>query len=117
MSPDQLPEIIAVKWKLWAMIVALGAATFGLRFSFLGVIGARPLPPMVLRLLRYTPMAVIPGLVAPAVLWPAATGDEPDPVRLAAAVMTVMAGVITRNTLASIGAGVAVLFGLPLLLG
>ncbi len=112
-----MSPIIADKAQLWTMVLALGALTFLLRFSFLGMIGNRALPPLVLKLLRYTPMAVIPGLVAPAVLWPAATGGETDPARLAAALATVAAGILTRNTLAAIAAGILTLFGLPLLLG
>lgn len=108
--------MIADKWQLWTVIVGLGIGTFLLRFSFLGLIGNRPLPEVVLRLLRYTPMAVIPGLVAPGVLWPAATGGETDPARLLAALATILAGIVTRNVLAAIFAGVAVLFGLPALL-
>ncbi|MDR0810547.1 MAG: AzlD domain-containing protein [Gemmobacter sp.] len=109
--------MIADKAQFWIMALSLGALTFLLRFSFLGMIGNRVLPPLLLKLLRYTPMAVIPGLVAPAVLWPAATGGETDPARLAAALATVGAGILTRNALAAIAAGVITLFGLPLLIG
>ncbi|MDQ1848780.1 AzlD domain-containing protein [Gemmobacter fulvus] len=112
-----IPEMIATKWQLWTVIFGLGLGTFLLRFSFLGLIGNRNLSPIVLKLLRYTPMAVIPGLVAPATLWPAATGGETDAARLAAACATVLVGVATRNTLAAIAAGAITLFGLPLLIG
>jgi len=56
---------------IWTIIVAVGIGTFLLRFSFLGVLGAARLPDWVLRHLRYTAVAVLPGLVAPLVLWPA----------------------------------------------
>jgi branched-subunit amino acid transport protein len=102
---------------VWTVILVLGFGTFALRFSFLGLLGNRSLPEWALRLLRYTPMAVIPGLVAPAVLWPAATQGETDPARLAAALATIAAGLIFRNTLAAISAGVVVLFTTPLLIG
>ena len=45
---------------IWFIIVVLGIGTFLIRFSFLGIVGRRPLPPVILRLLRYTPVAVIP---------------------------------------------------------
>ncbi len=96
--------------EIWTIIFVLGVGTFLIRFSFLGLIGERPLPPIVLRLLRYTPVAVIPGLVAPLVLWPAATGGTPDPARLAAAATTVAVGLMTRHVLAGILSGAAVLF-------
>lgn len=103
--------------KLWTVIVVLGGGTFLIRFSFLGLVGNRPLPAWAQRLLRYTPMAVIPGLVAPAVLWPAATGGQTDPARLAAALATIAVGVLTRNVLAAVLAGGLVLYTLPLLIG
>ena len=96
--------------EIWAIIVLLGLGTFLIRFSFLGLVGDRRLPPIVLRLLRYTPVAVIPGLVAPLVLWPAATGGQMDPARITAAVVTVAVGLWTRNVLAAIVAGAATLF-------
>lgn len=102
-------EAIADKTLLWTVILGLGGATFLLRFSFLGLIGNRVLPGFLLKMLRYTPMAMIPGLVAPGVVWPAATGGETDPARLIAAIVTIAVGIWLRNTLAAVGAGVAVL--------
>lgn len=96
-------------WQIWAVILGLGLGTYAIRLSFLGLIGNRPLPPMLLRFLRYTPMAVIPGLVAPAVVWPAATGGEADPARMIAALVTVLVGIVTRKTLWALAAGIATL--------
>ena len=62
--------------ELWTIIALLGIGTYLIRFSFLGPLGRVQLPPFVLRLLRYTPVAVLPALVAPLVLWPAATDEE-----------------------------------------
>ena len=102
-------ETIADKWQLWAVILGLGATTFLLRFSFLGLIGNRILPGFLLKMLRYTPMAMIPGLVAPGVVWPAAPGGVPDTARLIAAMVTIAVGIWFRSTLAAVGAGVAAL--------
>ncbi len=98
-------------FEIWTVIVLLGTGTYLIRFSFLGLVGDKPLPPLVLRLLRYTPVAVIPGLVAPLVLWPQATGGQPEPGRLAAAFVTLLVGWWTKNLLAAIAAGAATLFG------
>lgn len=95
---------------IWLIILALGAGTFLLRFSFLGMIGARQLPEWALRYLRYTAVAVLPGLVAPLVLWPQATGGTPDPARLLAAAATVAGGVATRSTLPAILCGLVTLY-------
>ncbi|MDO5528642.1 MAG: AzlD domain-containing protein, partial [Paracoccus sp. (in: a-proteobacteria)] len=94
---------------IWLIIAALGLGTFLLRYSFLGVIGNRPMPDWVLRLLRYTPVAVLPALVAPLVMWPEATGGAPDPARLAAAFAAIAIGWATKSVLAAILAGAGTL--------
>ncbi|MBL3573458.1 AzlD domain-containing protein [Rhodovulum sulfidophilum] len=101
----------------WAIIVALGIGTFLLRFSFLGAMGGRQLPDWLLRHLRYTPVAVLPALVAPAVAWPEATGGDPDPARLAAAFVTVAVGWWRKSVIAAICAGAATLYAMLFLLG
>ncbi|WP_306753240.1 AzlD domain-containing protein [Paracoccus actinidiae] len=96
---------------IWLVIVVLGIGTFLIRWSFLGALGGRDLHPWVLRMLRYTPVAVLPALVAPLVVWPAATGGQPDPARLAAAMVTVAVGLWTKNMIGAILAGALTLFG------
>ena len=97
------------EWKIWLTIIGLGAASFGLRFVFLGLIGDRAMPEWVLRHLRYTAVAVLPALIAPLVLWPSATDGTFDPLRFAAAMTTLAVGYKTRNVVASILAGAAIL--------
>ncbi|PVA07348.1 AzlD domain-containing protein [Thalassorhabdomicrobium marinisediminis] len=97
---------------IWTVILVLGVGTYLIRFSFLGLIGGRRLPDWALRHLRYTAVAVLPGLVAPMVLWPAATGGEVDPARLSAALATFGVGILTRNVIASILTGGVVLYGM-----
>ena len=96
--------------EIWVVILVLAVGTFLIRFSFLGIIGSRPLPPWALRHLRYAPVAVIPGLIAPLVLWPQATGGETDPARLLAALATLVVGVWTKSMLPAIAAGAFVLY-------
>jgi branched-subunit amino acid transport protein len=95
--------------EIWTIIAIMAVGTFLIRFSFLGLIGSRPMPPLVLRLLRYTPVAVLPGMVAPLVLWPPATGGEPDLARIIAATVTLLVGLWRKNVLAAIGAGAVTL--------
>lgn len=102
---------------IWTTIVVLGIGTYLMRFSFLGLIGGRDLPEWVLRHLRYTAVAVLPGLVAPLVLWPDATGGQVDPARLAAACVTFVVGIMTRNAILSILLGGITLFGMIWLTG
>lgn len=101
---------------IWAIILVLGIGTYLIRWSFLGALGDRELPPWFMRMLRYTPVAVLPALVAPLVVWPAATGGTPEPARLAAAAATVAVGVLTRNVMLAILAGGITLAGLLYLL-
>jgi branched-subunit amino acid transport protein len=99
----------------WAVVAGLAVGTYLMRFSFLGTLGQRPLPAWLVRALRFTSVAVLPGLVAPAVLWPAATGGVTDPARLAAALMTVLVGVAFRSMMAGIiGGGLTLYLGLAL---
>ncbi len=92
-------------FEIWMIIAIMGVGTFLIRFSFLGLIGDRPMPAFVLRLLRYTPVAVLPGMVAPLVLWPAATDGQFDLLRLLAAFATVLIGIWTRHVLWAIVGG------------
>jgi branched-subunit amino acid transport protein len=102
---------------VWLMIVMLGVGSYALRFLFIGIVGNRPLPAWLLRHLRYTAVAVLPGLVAPLVMWPAATGGEPDPARLSAALITIAVGLITRTVILAICSGAGTLYGALYLLG
>lgn len=94
----------------WFIIFALGIGTFFLRFVFIGMIGDRELPPWILRHLRYTAVAVLPGLVAPLVLWPSGTGGQTDPARLIAALVTLTIGYLTKNVIYAILGGAAALY-------
>lgn len=102
---------------IWTVVLALSATTFVLRWSFLGLIGGRRLPEWSLRLLRYTAVAVIPGLMAPLVLFPAATGGQTDPVRLVVAGLVLAVGWRTGSVLGALVAGTVALTGLTLLFG
>lgn len=96
--------------EIWLVIFVLGIATYLIRFSFIGFMGGRETPDWALRILRFVPVTVLPALVAPAVLWPAATGGETDPARLAAAMVALTAGIVFRNSVAGFVLGLAALF-------
>ena len=102
---------------LWTVILGLGAGSYLLRFTFIGLVGNRPMPAWLLRHLRYTAVAILPALVAPQILWPAATDGQTDPARLAAACVTLVVGLWTKNLFAAIFAGAATLYALLYLLG
>jgi branched-subunit amino acid transport protein len=103
--------------QLWVIILALGVGTFLIRFSFLGVLGNRELPPWLLRHLRYTAGGILPAMVTPLVLWPEATGGTLDPVRMAAAAVGLGVGLWTKNAIWAIVAGMGSFWALGALLG
>ncbi|WP_299969846.1 AzlD domain-containing protein [uncultured Roseobacter sp.] len=95
---------------LWTVMIGLGLGSFALRFAFLGIVGDRPMPAWLLRHLRYTAVAILPAMVAPLVVWPAATGGEPDLARMAAAAVTLVVGLMWKNVLTAILSGATTLF-------
>ena len=105
------------KTTLWIVIIGLALGSFFLRFVFLGLVGNRPMPAWLLRHLRYTAVAVLPALVAPQVVWPSATDGALDPPRLAAAVVTLTVGLLTKRIFVAMGAGAVTLFAMLQLLG
>ncbi|MTI03009.1 MULTISPECIES: AzlD domain-containing protein [Alphaproteobacteria] len=102
---------------MWTIIVGLAVGSYTLRFVFIGFVGDRPMPPWLLRHLRYTAVAILPALIAPLVVWPSATAGQPDAPRMAAAAVALTVGLVTKNVLAAIFTGAATLYGLLYLLG
>lgn len=103
--------------RIWTAILAIGVGTFLIRYSFIGLVGDRQLPSWATRMLRYVPVAVIPGLVAPLVLWPPATGGTPDVPRLIAAFAALAIGAATRSVIGAVLGGMAALYAAQWLFG
>ncbi|CUX79725.1 MAG: branched chain amino acid exporter component AzlD [Roseibaca calidilacus] len=102
--------------EIWLVILGLGAGSYLLRLSFLGIVGSRELPEWLLRHLRYTAVAVMPGMITPMILFPTATGGQFDIVRMGAAIATIAISLWTRNATLTIFGGAAALFALHFLL-
>ena len=102
--------ITAKAGEIWLIIAIMAVGTYAIRLSFLGLLGGRKMPEWVLRHLRYTPVAVIPGLVAPLVIWPAAANGAMEPARMTAALVTLFVGYLTKSVLWAIIAGAATLY-------
>jgi branched chain amino acid efflux pump len=109
--------MIIDKSNLWVVIVLLGAGTYLIRLSFLGLIGSRELPDWALRHLRYVAVAVMPGLIAPLVVWPAANEGNPEPTRLLAALVAFAIGMWFKSGIGAVIGGMAALYGFQFLLG
>ncbi|MEM9212677.1 MAG: AzlD domain-containing protein [Pseudomonadota bacterium] len=95
---------------VWIIITGLAIGTFLIRFSFLGIIGGRDLPDWMTRHLRYVSVAVLPGLIAPLVVWPAANNGEPEPARLIATGVAIGVGIVFRSVIWAIISGFATLY-------
>ena len=98
------------KTTLWIVFIGLGIGTYLVRYSFLGLLSGRVLPAWLLQHLKYVGVSVLPGLVAPLVLWPAATGGETDLPRLLAALTVVVVGMVFKTVLGAVFSGMAVLY-------
>jgi branched-subunit amino acid transport protein len=101
---------------IWIVIIALGIGSYGLRFAFIGLVGNRQLPEWLLRHLRYTAVGILPAIIAPAVIWPDATGGAYDLPRITAAIVTLSVGLITKNVIGAILSGIVALYGMQFLL-
>lgn len=95
---------------VWTIIVLLGIGTWMIRFSFLGLVGDRPLPAYFRRMLNYSAVAVLPGICAPIVLHNELGNFEP--LRLISAAAILIIGVWTQSLMKSISAGLLIYFGL-----
>lgn len=101
----------------WIIVPILGLGTYLIRLSFILLMERIPLPGAAHRMLRFIPASVLPALVLPAVLF-GKTGITPlaDPARTGAALIAMLVAWKTRNTLATIGAGMAALWTLQAVL-
>ncbi len=96
----------------WIVIISLGIGTYLIRFSFLGLIGDRELPDWCLRHLRFVAVAVMPALITPLVIWPDATGGEPDPARLLAALLAFLVGIKFNSVIGAVVTGMISLYAI-----
>ena len=88
---------------LWLVFLAGGLATFAMRFSFIYAFGRVEVPPLLRRALRFVPPAVLSAIVFPEIFL---GGSSP---RLLAGLAAVSVAALTRRTLPTILAGMAVL--------
>ncbi|MEK6204922.1 MAG: AzlD domain-containing protein, partial [Amylibacter sp.] len=96
--------------KVWFIIISMAIGTFFIRYSFLGLLGDRDVPDWVLRHLRYVGVAVLPGLIAPLILWPEATGGTLDLARIMATIAAVMIGIWKKSVIGAVVLGFGTLY-------
>jgi branched-subunit amino acid transport protein len=97
--------------KLWLTMIAIGAATYAIRLSFIALLGQREIPDLLRRALRFVPPAVLSAIILPEMLFPggmlngSATG--------ARIIAGMLAGVVawrTKNVLLTIVVGMGALY-------
>ena len=97
---------------IWLVMIATGLFTFATRFIMLSnIIGNRP-PPWLVDALGFVPIAVLTAIIAPAILLDPvnqtiALWDNP---RLFAAILAIIAALITRQMITTIGVGLVALW-------
>ena len=92
---------------IWTVIIGLGVVTYVIRFSFLGLLAGRKLSPVVSEALGFVPVTVLPAIIAPMILLGPERAVTLDAQKIAAALVALGIGAITRNMLAAIVAGMA----------
>ena len=99
------------------VIVVVGAINYLSRLSFIAMFSRRGMPPGAARALKYVPAAMLTALVVPMVFAsPTLTLPAPLAARLAAAVVAGVVAMRTRSTLWTLVAGMALLWGVEVLL-
>ena len=99
------------EFEIWLIITLMAMGTFAIRFSFLGLIGSKRIAPLIERMLRFTPVAVLPGMVAPLVLWPTDAADGATLIHLTASGAAVATAYITRKVVWGMLVGICLFFG------
>jgi branched-subunit amino acid transport protein len=101
---------------LWGLFLAAGVGTFALRLSFVELHGRFHMPELLKRALLYVPASVLAALVLPAVVFaPGHTELVLDNPQIPAALVATLVAWKTRNTLLTLGLGMAALWGFKLL--
>jgi branched-subunit amino acid transport protein len=96
----------------WLPALAIaGLLTFGIRLSFIALLGKVELPPVLTRALRFVPPAVLSAIILPEVLVRDGALDlHPGNVRIVAGVLAAVVAWRTRNVVLTIAVGMAVLW-------
>jgi branched-subunit amino acid transport protein len=95
---------------IWLILLIGGLLTFGIRLSFIYLLGRVDVPDSVRRSLRFVPAAVLSALILPELLMPAGQLDlSLGNHRWIAGLVAIVVAVWTKSVLLTILAGVAAL--------
>lgn len=102
---------------LWLTMIAIGAATFAIRFSFIYLFGRMEIPTLMRRGLRFVPPAVLTAIVFPELLMPGGVFDlSLGNARLLAGVLAALVAWRTKSVVLTILVGMAALYLLQALI-
>ncbi len=101
---------------IWLVMLLGGLLTYGMRLSFIYLLGRFELPEILRRALRFIPPAVLSAIIAPELLLPDNRLDfSPGNHRLIAGLVAVLVAWRTRSMLVTILVGFGVLLLLQLI--
>jgi len=104
--------------KLWTIILAVGAANYLVRLSFIALLAEKTMPSVLTRALRYVAVAMLTALVVPMVLATSATPDvltsSPN-AKVIAAIIALVVAFLTRSTGWTVDPGMGALWMLQIL--
>jgi branched-subunit amino acid transport protein len=96
--------------EIWLIMIAGGIITFGLRLSFIALVGERKIPATVIRILRFVPPAVLSAIILPEMIIRQGAVDlSPGNPRLLAGLAAALVAWRTKNIVWTIFIGMAVL--------
>jgi branched-subunit amino acid transport protein len=99
----------------WLIILGMGVVTFGIRLSFIAVLGKYEVPPLVMRGLNYVPSAVLSAIILPELLRPNNVFNlSLGNLRLLAGALAALVAWKSKNVLLTIAVGMAALWLLKL---
>jgi branched-subunit amino acid transport protein len=103
---------------LWLTLGVIGLITFAYRLSFIALMDRLRVPPLITRALRFVPVAALTAIIVPELVMRGGAADlSLGNLRLIAGVVAIVVAWRTKNTLLTIGAGMAVLWALQLVMG
>lgn len=103
---------------LWLMLLVIGVVTYAIRLSCIGLLGQGDMPALLLKALRFVPIAVLPAIILPQLFLRNNTLalSLQNPRWIAG----MLAGIVawrTRNVLLTIAVGMVALWVLQFVLG
>lgn len=98
---------------LWLVILLAGLVTYGIRLSFIVVLGQMNVPDTMKRALRFVPAAVLSAIILPQMLRPGGQLDiSLGNARLLAGLLAALVAWRTKNVLLTIAVGMIAVWAL-----